>query len=696
VAGTGPVERRTYIAARVVDPDVRGVLDVAMAGVAAWFGTPPPRPLGGHPGAAQRTAEVGVRLARTLDIIPVTAAEIRWLHRRAPLRGLADPPPPGPDGPVLVRRHDDDAVLWEGGTREDPERPRHRRYLRIDTDRGTGYQATLVVSEMPAAFTYPGGGEWFGAADLAPFPVDWSARIRAVPNAEARDRAKRQQRQLTAQHAEYEGEPAGAPRSLAAALEGIDDQQAALAANPGDPELQVTVAFTVAGRSPAEVDARADVLADLLEPYGYALHRPTGGQVALHAAALPGSTVPPVCGDYVQHLLPRDLAAGAPVAGSAVGDPQGVPIGVTASGGLPEAVLLDPAHGPATNRSGSMGVFGALGSGKSYFVKRLLLGTVARGGQVVALDRTAAGEYVQLAATAAGRCDVVRLDERCAVGLDPLRVFDGEDGIRVALGVLTILTRTTPSDVDGAVLAQAVRRVARDGGRLADLLGVLDADADPEAAGLRRKLAATVDHPMARLLVGDAPPLRLDADLIVVHAPGLSLPDRDAMVNEHLAKQLLPEQILGQALLYLVAAVARAITFADPTRFGATLVDEAWALTASPQGRQLLLDSIRDGRKHNAAVWLLSQHPDDLGDDALSHLLGPRVLFRQGRGAAPAALRFLGLPASDDLVELLADHLRTGQCLLRDVADRVGLVQVLPAAEDHVRSALDTTPTRAA
>jgi hypothetical protein len=394
-------------------------------------------------------------------------------------------------------------------------------------------------------------------------------------------------------------------------------------------------------------------------------------------------------------MLPRDLAAGAPMAGTAVGDPQGIPLAVDVSGGQTAAVLLDPAYGPSTNRSGSLGVFGALGSGKSYVVKRLLLGTVARGGQVVALDRTATGEYARLADAVDGTSNVVALDAGSPIGLDPLAVFAGEDAARVALGFLTLLTRTTPSDVDGAILASAVRRVVADGGRLADVLDVLTAEDDPDARDLRRKLQAHVDHPLAQLVFGDVPPLRTDASFICFHAPGLSLPDRDAMVHEHLARQLLPEQLFAQALLYLVAAVSRVLTFADPTRFGAVLVDEAWALTGSPQGRQLLLDAVRDGRKHNAAVWVVSQHPDDLGDDALTHLLGMRLLFRQSRGAAPAALRFMGLDVTDDLVGLLSADLRTGQALLRDVRDRVGLVQVLPASSDAVAAALDTTPAPA-
>src|SRR5207237_3289661 len=135
----------------------------------------------------------------------------------------------------------------------------------------------------------------------------------------------------------------------------------------------------------------------------------------------------------------------------------------------------------------------------------------------------------------------------------------------------------------------------------------------------------------------DAPLARLDADYLVFHAPGISLPDRDIALREHLARRLPAEQVLSQALLYLVAAVARHATFSDPSRFAAALFDEAWYLTSSLQGRSLLLDGIRDGRKHNAAILLVAQHPDDIGDDALAHRLAPRFVLRQPQPAPPAA-----------------------------------------------------------
>jgi hypothetical protein len=377
-----------------------------------------------------------------------------------------------------------------------------------------------------------------------------------------------------------------------------------------------------------------------------------------------------------------------------VGDPQGALLGYCTDAATFRPVLFDPAYGPGINRSGSLGAFGALGSGKSYFMKSVVYATLARGGRVAVLDRTAAGEYVRLAGVVPGSSEVIPLTEGSPVCLDPLRVFSGDDRIGVATAFLTLLTGASPNDAEGMALAEAVRsEAARPGGRLAAVIETLEraAPGDPAAESACRGLRHALRHPLARFALREAPLARLDADYLVLHAPGLSLPDREVALREHLARRLPPEQVLSQAVLYLMAAVARHVTFCDPRRFAAALFDEAWYLTSSLQGRALLLDGIRDGRKHNAAIWLVSQHPDDLGDDALTHLLGPRFVFRQAKAAAPAALHFLGIEASQRAIDTVVSA-PEGTCLFRDVRDRVGRVHILPAMTSELHDAFDTNP----
>ena len=708
--------RRTHwLAFALDDPPGRGAhaaIAAAAAAVAGRFGVPPSPPRAKDVEARRRQAEAVRARLGSMSMRPATAGEVRWLYARAVRRGLDEPfydqgweprapgPSTSPSSPVLAPLTD--AVFFEGGGPDDDDRPRHRRYLRVDTTVGTGYQALLAVADMPHDFVFPGGGgEWFAHVDSAPFPVDWCVRLRSVPNAEAQVRARRQHRQLIGQLDEYDGEVTGAPASLAEAMAAVDEERTVLAGNPAERECQATMVFATWADNLVDLEEQASALQAMFQPADYGLGRPTGGQLALFRSMLPGTEPAAVCRDYTQFLLARDLAAGAPFTGSEVGDPSGMLLGASLDAGVFAPVLFDPAYGPSINRSASIGVSGALGSGKSYLAKLLCWATVARGGQVVTLDRTASAEYVAFAAAVPGRSQVVRLTPDARLSLDPLRVFTGEDRRRVTLGFCALLAGAPARSLEAAALAEAVDAVAeRTDARLADVVEELHRMADrpgrgdPDAAAAGRKLAHFARLGPAQLAFGSGPPLALDADFIVFHAPGLALADRDTLLNEHLAEQMLPEQVFGQALLYLVAAVSRSVIFSDRSRFAAALYDEAWALTASPQGHALLLEGVRDGRKHNAACWLISQSPRDLGETELVDLLGARFAFRQAKGAANAAQRLLGLDPNEETGELL-EALGVGQCLFRDVRDRVGLVQVLEAAAEELRRAFDTNPATA-
>ena len=698
-----PTERRWFLVARLPacrsGEGVLAVLGSATAAVAPAFGLPPQRVTAAE--VARRTDQAGhlhARLRPNLPLTAATAAEVCWIYSSAVRRGLAAGARHTPA--LIVGRPRltalADAIFKEGGLATDPDRPAHRRYLRVDSEDGVAYQALLALADMPQRYVFPdGGGEWLVAADRAPFPVDWCLRIRPVPNRVAQASARRQARQLQSQVGEYEGDPAGAPPGLTDAMEALGDLRTQLAGAAGDVELQVTMIFAVAAATLGELEERAGSLRAMYAAGDYGLHRPIGGQAGLFVAMLPGAGLRSPAADYRHHLLCRDLAAGVPFGGAEVGDPQGSLLGYSTDVATFRPVLFDPAYGPGINRSGSLGAFGALGSGKSYFMKSVVQATLARGGRVAVLDRTASGEYVRLAGVVPGRAQVIPVVEGAPVCLDPLRIFSGDDRIGVATGFLTLLAGVGANELEGIALAEAVQsEAARPGGRLGGVIALLEEAGrrDPAAEAAGRLLRHALRHPLARFALRDAAPARLDADYLVFHAPGLTLPDREIDLREHLARRLPAEQVVSHALLYLVAAVARQVTFSDPARFAAALFDEAWYLTSSLQGRTLLLEGIRDGRKHNAAIWLVSQHPNDLGDDELAHLLGSRFVFRQAKAAAAAALHFVGVEASERAVDALASA-PEGTCLFRDVRDRVGQIRVLPAMTRELHDAFNTNPT---
>ena len=98
-------------------------------------------------------------------------------------------------------------------------------------------------------------------------------------------------------------------------------------------------------------------------------------------------------------------------------------------------------------------------------------------------------------------------------------------------------------------------------------------------------------------------------------------------------------------------------------------------------------------------MWLFSQHPDDLADSTIREFLGMRMVFRQqSLAAARAALQFLEAD-DDDLAHRLCESdvdtgsgFGSGTCLFRDLAGRVGLVQVHRSLHPVLRAAAETTP----
>ena len=644
------------------------------------------------------------QLSQHLRLRQLDPRQVRWLYERAVLRGLVDPPLPhlgNKAGRRSVIRLDRDAVYFEGGRRSDPDRPSHWRYLTVEhPDHGTGHQAFACLAETPAAWTFPyGSGEWlWHLDDQLPFPVDWAVRVETVDNQSARRRALRAKRNLVGQLTEPGGDPAGPATTLAAATDTVDEHRSRLESNTALPAFRATTIVALAHRKLEVLERRAAILESAFRAAEHNFYRPTGAQLACFTAMLPGSPSPSIVKEYAQDLLPDGLASAMPFAGSGVGDPGGMLVGTSLDGLYPRPVFLDPAHGPRDlNRSGSLAAVGELGVGKSFLAKTLAYNTVAMGGQVVTVDRTELGEYARLADVIPGAAQVVDISAEAEVCLDPFQVFDSDElRLRYGVGFITLLTATPPGSAAGTHCYRAAQHTlerAAQTGETARLTDVID---DLEAAGgpgveVAEKLRALSQISYGRLVFGDAgPAVDLDADYVCFHIPGLRLPRRDTIRDDQL-----PEELLGQAVLYLVAAFSRRVLFRHAERFAALLLDEAHALTASPQGQSLVMELIRDGRKHYAAVWAFSQLATDFtgeaGGEDIDSLLGYRAVFRQSPQTAAAALGFLGSDTRDDNVETVTS-LGTGECLLRDPTGRLGLVRISAPDDPAVGNAFSTTP----
>ncbi|MDN3028630.1 ATP-binding protein [Streptomyces sp. S.PB5] len=591
--------------------------------------------------------------------------------------------------------------------------PLGRRWLQVETDAGTGYQAHLTLAECPPTVSQD-TADLFAQLESLDFPVDYTIDLTLVPAEKARAQVQRKKNELIDQADQYDARPTGMPASLTDAARDLGELDARLARTSVEVEVQSVTVLTVWGPTAAVCDSRARALAALLSGADYRAVRPAGLQQALFTLGLPGTVRPGVVREFTQHQVSEDWALSGAFTACQVGDPNGMFLGIDLDCGTTRPVMINVADAPKQDASASMGIVGDLGAGKSVLQKLIAEAVWARGGCAVCIDRTPVREWATFARTAAkGRVQI--LDAATAeVSIDPLRMFPGPEGRHYALSYLTLQLGIGPMSTSGEVLHHAVERAAASNApSMHRVLGVLEEMAAGEA-GKRQDAAATLaglirvvaTNPLAAMVFDAAlPPVRLDAssahDMIVITTAGLKLPPKAAFANPEVLHQQPLEALIGRAVLYLIAAIARQTAFEDPDRFTAVVLDELYWLTSSAEGTALVHEILHDGRKHGAGLLAGSHDAAELGPDR--GLMAYRALARTAdRERARRGLEFIGLDAEDpELLRLVTTGLspvgqkgREGEFLLTGPRQNTGRIKVVIPRIARIATSITTTPGR--
>ncbi|MGW1616391.1 ATP-binding protein [Streptomyces sp. NPDC002285] len=753
------MHRRTLWLAVPLQTETGG-LQVSAALGAAWAELSPmlgmrPAPVTRREVTAYReqASQVEAALAGGIAFRPARPAEIVWMVQHALHRGLAEPLLAQAEKSELYGGHVRGGVLrspsyadlgqvrlQEGGI--DPElddvdelkssgqitrsgrkvwwrlntgSPLGRRWLQVESDAGVGYQAHLALAECPPAVS-EAAADLFAQLEMLDFPVDYTVDLTLVPAEKARDQVRRKKNELIDQADQYDARPTGMPASLTEAARDLGELDARLSRTSVEVEVQSVTGLTVWGPTAAVCDARARALAALLGGADYRAVRPAGLQEALLTLGLPGTVRPGVAGEFTQHQVSEDWAMGGAFTTSEVGDPNGMFLGIDLDSGTTRPVMINVADAPKVDASASMGIVGDLGAGKSVLQKLIADAVWERGGCAICIDRTPVREWATFARTAAkGRVQIIDAAQ-AEVSIDPLRSFDGPEGRHYALSYLTLQLGIGPMSTNGEVLHHAVEQAAaseqpsmhrvlevlqematRETGKRQDAAGTL--------AGLVRVVAT---NSLARMVFDPTlPPVRLDAsstsDMIVITTAGLKLPPKAAFDNPEVLHQQPLEALIGRAVLYLIAALARQTAFEDPTRFTAVVADELYWLTSSAEGTALVHEILHDGRKHGAGLIAGSHDARELGPDR--GLMAYRALARTtDRERARRGLEFVGLDPNDGaLVRLVTTGLspvgrrgREGEFLLTCPRQNTGRIKVSIPHIPRITTSITTTPGRRA
>nr|BFE83505.1 hypothetical protein GCM10020093_061060 [Planobispora longispora] len=147
------------------------------------------------------------------------------------------------------------------------------------------------------------------------------------------------------------------------------------------------------------------------------------------------------------------------------------------------------------------------------------------------------------------------------------------------------------------------------------------------------------------------------------------------------------------ALLYLVAQFARGLMNGlDRRTPKAIFLDEAWAITSTPEGAKLVPEVSRMGRSRNTALVLVSQNAGDLLNEQVTNCLSSVFAFRSTeRVEVEHVMALLGVDPSEEHKAVLRS-LGNGECVFRDLDGRAGRIGVDLVSGELLRW-LDTNPT---
>ncbi len=651
-------------------------------------------------GLAVSEQRVFDRLRGVVGCQRATTRGLEWLLRRAACRGVGEPRldpwwqsdaliVDTADGRVAYEPLEHDLLSCVNAAMTEPTSGPAR--LVVESAEGTSHQALLALGTLADEPVFPGGQAelLFAPLEGVEFPVDAVLHARWLGN---RDALGQVRKRITDVEQVYRDQAQGSRQGPGWLAEEdrvlAREYEAILQGSAHPPMLYAALSLAIGAPDDSVLQQRVAALQD---QYGeLVLHRPRGLQEQLWFDHLPqpgGAGVR----DYTAQMTLEQFGALMPLGSKHVGATRGIYLGWTPGGGG-RPVRYDVTAPSREARTSAVLLAGTLGSGKTVAAQAIAVGGERRGSLVVDFDPKPDHGFDHVRGLE-GRVEVLELSgaEGHRGKLDPLAI--GLEDLREELAssyYLDLLREPAPSWENA--IQRAVREVVRQRGRsslqVIERLQAMESDAAREAADA---LGVVADFGLARLGFGtDTAGLgRGTASAVTtIRTPGLTLPDPRASRETYTRSER-----VSVATLALVAAYALRLIASDRSRHKVVLLDEAWFLLASPQGRSVINRLVRLGRAFNATVLLATQRLEDLGD--LSDLVGTYLIFGQESDSeAGRALELLGLDPTDRALIARLREFRRGRCLMRDLDGRVGEVQV-DLADPALLAAFDTTPTQA-
>jgi len=599
----------------------------------------------------------------TFGARPASADELAWLIAHSVRRNQ---PMSLPNG---TARWGPGQLAWL----VDGELHHTRRHVRATGQDGAEtFHTVLTVARMPETMTWPPGAPWLCLHEWLHEHVEVSARWKIVGHRAAR-------RDVAARIAAARGQTEHAAE--AGAHMPIRDQERVWRATDLEARLDrertalayANTRLVVTADSESALDAIAD---EVIEQYRHAdieLARPSWDQLSMMMEAVPGDRVRVHAYRQVHDL--ETLGGAMPTASAALGDGIGHYLGYTTGRLAEQPVHYSPweaVRRKDQQREATVAITGTLGGGKSVTFTSIVEAGHRAGARCVLFDPK--GDMGRLSMLPGADVDVIDLTTAPDGILDPWSLVDDPDQAKmVALEVIDRLVAGRAEPQHRTAIDQAVEAVSQS--RNPTLSAVVDRleQGDKDAQRIGSSLAMYRTMPLARLAFRPpSGPLPLGDGITVITTPGIEYPRPGTPLAD-----MSWAQRLAVTATYLVGTYARRVALhTDKERPKLIGLDEAWAITATDQGRSLIDETSRMGRSRNTVLVLASQSAEDLSDEKVRNCISTVIAHRIGTASEGAAVaKLLGVTPSAALTADLFS-LRAGEAVMRDLDRRVCRMQV--------------------
>lgn len=653
-----------------------------------------------HPDELTKFGEKANEIRRSLytshvKAEPATAADVAWLIRKAVYPDMEVPEPV-----------DTGTTVWGSGELESLAEGvivNERRHLEIEQttytgDPISGFTATVCFSRFPDVMSFPDSEPWLHYTSVLAYPVEMLSRFTIVPAAKVQKDVRRKLDEARDQ-AQHIAETGAAPplevqeqfhRAKALEFTLSRDRQPWIY---GRHRIRVTAPTLESLRE------RTKKVIEHYRDLNIEVQWPSGDQLPLLLEGMPGDRTR--TNAYYQRQELAVISGGMPTASGEVGDRinkdgqgwVGPYIGETTSR------VRTPVHfsthcAIAQNKPPGVAVIGQPGGGKSFLAFTLAYQAASQGVWTIYIDPKAdAAPMGRLPGLKAPK--VFDLRDGNDGMLDPWSMSESDAEAKLlALETVRLLFGGNLNGEQESALITAVEMVTLDRANqapsLARVVEVLSADKhDVEAQRLGANLRTVMGLPFARLCFAaqGGSKIRPEDGLTVITLLGLELPSSDTQQVAY----TWPNR-LAVAVMYLLARYARRLMLsANKSHPKLIAIDEAWAITSTPQGASLVPETARMGRSHNTGLLLVSQNAGDLMNQSVTNSMSTVFAFRaEDDGEIADVLNLLHVENHSGNRRVIRD-LYNGECLMRDADGRVARVQVSNWNRD-LFTAFDTNP----